>query len=514
MNNRQLTVLVLILIAISSSLFLYKFLLLGFPLTPDKTVPVWKLETKIDFHALNEPVKVSFFIPQLSQNYTVSSENFISGDFGFNIYEKESNRHTIWSIRKAKDKQTLYYQAILRKSKEKIIEDTDPPGKLVVPVFKEPKLSAVKSLLNTVRAKSADIDSLVAELFNRLNRPIPDENVKLLLGKKLKKPSLLKKFRIAVQILAYAGHSARIVHGMQVKAKRKVKLTVWLEVFHPDKNAWKTYTMKKKLKDISDKFIVWWKGDEKLIQLEGGDQLKYNISISRHNEQAVSDAIKRTDIEFPGLHSISLFNLPSQIQSVYKILLVIPIGVFLLVLIRNLVGIKTFGTFTPILISLAFRETQLIWGIILFSFLVTLGLGIRFYLDKLKLLLVPRLASVLILIILTMAFLSVLTHKLGMERGLSVALFPMVILVMTIERMSIVWEEKGGGEAFKQGLGSLFVASISYLLMFNKVVTHLVFVFPELLIFLLVGTILMGRYSGFRLLELGRFKELVGIKRD
>ncbi|MDH4128163.1 MAG: UUP1 family membrane protein, partial [Spirochaetota bacterium] len=193
MNNRQLTVLVLILIAISSSLFLYKFLLLGFPLTPDKTVPVWKLETKIDFHALNEPVKVSFFIPQLSQNYTVSSENFISGDFGFNIYEKESNRHTIWSIRKAKDKQTLYYQAILRKSKEKIIEDTDPPGKLVVPVFKEPKLSAVKSLLNTVRAKSADIDSLVAELFNRLNRPIPDENVKLLLGKKLKKPSLLKK---------------------------------------------------------------------------------------------------------------------------------------------------------------------------------------------------------------------------------------------------------------------------------------------------------------------------------
>jgi hypothetical protein len=93
----------------------------------------------------------------------------------------------------------------------------------------------------------------------------------------------------------------------------------------------------------------------------------------------------------------------------------------------------------PILMALAFRETQLLWGIFLFGLVVGLGLSVRFYLEQLKLLLVPRLASLLIVVVLLMAILSVLSYQLGFERGLSVALFPMVIITMAIERMCIVW---------------------------------------------------------------------------
>ena len=35
----------------------------------------------------------------------------------------------------------------------------------------------------------------------------------------------------------------------------------------------------------------------------------------------------------------------------------------------------------------------------------------------------------------------------GNTSGLSVALFPMVIIAMTIERMSVVWEERGATDA-------------------------------------------------------------------
>jgi len=160
----------------------------------------------------------------------------------------------------------------------------------------------------------------------------------------------------------------------------------------------------------------------------------------------------------------------------------------------------------PVLIALAFRETQLLWGIGLFSLMVGLGLAFRFYLDRLQLLLVPRLASVLIMVVVLMVSLSVVTNKLGLERALSVALFPMVILTMTIERMSIVWEERGAGEALKQGMGSLLVATLSYLLMSLERVEHLMFVFPELLLLLLAGTLMLGRYTGYRLVELHRFK--------
>jgi hypothetical protein len=188
----------------------------------------------------------------------------------------------------------------------------------------------------------------------------------------------------------------------------------------------------------------------------------------------------------------------------------VPLGALLLVVLRNVIGIKTFGTFMPVLIALAFRETQLVWGIVLFSTIVALGLSVRFYLEHLKLLLVPRLASVLIVVVLLMAVLSVFSHKLGLERGLSVALFPMVILAMTIERMSIVWEERGATEALQQGGGSLVVAILAYIVMTNRFMEHLIFVFPELLLVVLAGTVLLGRYSGYRLLELFRFKALVG----
>src|SRR3989304_10247383 len=107
------------------------------------------------------------------------------------------------------------------------------------------------------------------------------------------------------------------------------------------------------------------------------------------------------------------------------------------------------------LFFLAFRETRLLSGIVLFCLLVGAGLSIRFYLERLKLLVAPRLAAVLIVVIHLMFLLDLLSHMFGLEPGLSVTLFPMVIMTMTIERLCVVWEERGPNEAFKQALGSL-----------------------------------------------------------
>jgi hypothetical protein len=222
----------------------------------------------------------------------------------------------------------------------------------------------------------------------------------------------------------------------------------------------------------------------------------------------VTAAVRHGQKTRPLLLKFSLFSLPVKTQAVYRVMLLIPIGALLLVLLRNVVGIKTFGTFMPVLIALSFRETGLAWGIVLFTAVVACGLSVRFYLEQLKLLVVPRLAAVLIVVVLVMAALSIVTNLLGLQVGLSVALFPMVILTMTIERMSIVWEERGSREALVSGLGSLLTAALAFLVMNIRAVEHLVFVFPELLLVLLAATLLLGRYSGYRLMDLYRFREL------
>jgi len=95
-----------------------------------------------------------------------------------------------------------------------------------------------------------------------------------------------------------------------------------------------------------------------------------------------------------------------------------------------------------------------------------------------------------------------------LETGLSVALFPMVIIAMTIERMSVVWEERGAIDAMRAGGGSLVIATIAYIFMGLGWLEHLIFTFPELLLVVLALVLLAGRYTGYRLTELGRFKAL------
>ena len=109
-----------------------------------------------------------------------------------------------------------------------------------------------------------------------------------------------------------------------------------------------------------------------------------------------------------------------------------------------------------------------------------------------------------------MLVISLMSHKLGMETGLSVALFPMVIIAMTIERMSVVWEERGPADALRGASGSLLVAIAAYIGMGLTWLEHLIFTFPELLLLILALVVVAGRYTGYRLLELRRFKALTG----
>jgi hypothetical protein len=505
MSRRHIYVLALSLTILGLGVFLYKVFVLGFPVTPHRISDIWNLEARITFAAHNKPVKVSLLIPNPTHGFAIANENFISQGYGISTTTEDGNRQAVWSKRRIKGQQTLYYRAVIRRISAKKPSSALRPPDIENPNFEGPYLAAAQTLVGEIRDRSSDVDTFVKELIKQLNRPQRDENIDLLLGKQ---SSVSKKVKIAVRVLAQAKIPARVIHGVRLEEENhNAQLLHWLRVY--DKRQWRSYDPITGESGVPSNYMPWWQGTKSLVQVQGGDRLQTTLSVNLNQEEAVRAATESGRIKSPLLLEYSLFSLPVHTQAVYNVLLLVPVGAFLLVILRNVVGIKTFGTFMPVLIALAFRETQLMWGVILFSVVVGLGLSIRLYLEHLKLLVVPRLASVLFVVVLLMALLSILTHKLGLERGLSVALFPMVILTMTIERMSIVWEERGATEALQQGLGSLIVAAIAHFIMTIKLVEHLTFVFPELLFVLLAGTLLLGRYYGYRLLELRRFKQVV-----
>jgi hypothetical protein len=107
-----------------------------------------------------------------------------------------------------------------------------------------------------------------------------------------------------------------------------------------------------------------------------------------------------------------------------------------------------------------------------------------------------------------MTLISMISNQLQIDFGLSVSLFPMIIISMVIERMSVVWEERGAATSIKEGIGSMAMAALAFFVMSQPLLGYWVTVFPELSLVVLAVIIALGRYTGFRLPELFRFRQL------
>ncbi len=503
MKNRHIYFLAAVLTAISVSLFLYKARVLDFPLRPSEQRQVWNVEAAVSFEPGPAAVKATLRIPTLTPGFSILNENFISRGFGVSTRVTAEGREAQWAVRQANGPQTLYYRAVIYRDPQRLAEDTTPPFP-ERPELDEPSRIAMEGLIADVRRQSADVASFTAELLRRIALGENDAYVSVFIDRRA---TPAERAELATVFLAGAQIPARVAHGIALGSKSgAVRPDVLLEVH--DGVEWLYFDPVTLQQGLPRDFLIWWRGDRGIGDLEGGSRLEVALAVQPNLFDAMLIAERRA--EQLGSHSadFSLSTLPIATQAVYSVLLMVPVGALVIVLLRNFVGVKTFGTFMPVLVALAFRETQLLWGLALFAIIVSLGLLIRFYLERLRLLLVPRLTCVLTVVVLLMAGMSVLSQKLDLQPALSIALFPMVIIAMTIERMSIVWEERGASEAIQEGVGSLLVAALAYIVMGIVWVEHLVFVFPELLLLVIVATLLLGRYTGYRLLELRRFRAL------
>ncbi|MEM7431999.1 MAG: inactive transglutaminase family protein [Pseudomonadota bacterium] len=485
------------------AIFFYKWKVLGFPIQMNQETRVWTVEASIGFDSGPGSIKVNLQIPSLTPGFETLNENNVSRGYGFTPNYGTGGREAQWTIRRASGRQMIYYRISVFEDPGADRSDTTPPFP-PPPVIDEPFSTAVEVIVEDVREISADTASFTSELLRVMNDPSPNTNAKLLLADA---NSDARFVETVTTILASARIPARMVHGFELEGRqRNAALQTWLEVH--DGDDWLYFNPRTGEQTLPERFLVWWRGNQPLINVEGGSNVEVDFAIQENHLDAVSIAETQSEQRGGSVVEFSLYGLPIQTQAVYAVLLMIPIGALVMVVLRNIVGVDAFGTFMPVLIALAFRETQLLWGIILFTLLVALGLSIRFVLERLRLLLVPRLSAVLIVVVILMLLISLISHQMGAETGLSVALFPMVIIAMTIERMSVVWEERGPADAMRGGFGSLIVAMIAYFFMGLAWLEHLIFTFPELLLVVLALTVLAGRYTGYRLLELYRFKAL------
>ena len=506
-TKTQLRLIIILLVVTGLGAAIYKNQVLGFSFSPDAKVDTWTVEAKITFEADGGPVKVSLNQADNTANMSVLNHETVGDNY---LETTESNGsgedRTVWSKDAAQGKQVIYYRVSAyqkdNKSHRKAIPAEEANASEIT--FSGAAKEAASLLIKQVKKKAGDDPAAIAQtLIQDLN--VADKaHVKMMQQNLAGTGSYLD---LTCGLLIKSGvHAAKVKVLFLNDESRKQKLSNLIQIF--DNHRWLLIDPRSGELKTDSNFILWQTGEGSTFEVVGGTNSAITFSINTSKMMAGRAAVEAGKNSGAALIDFSIYSLPLAEQNTFKLLLLIPLGALVVVILRNLVGIQTAGTFMPILIALTFIQTSLLWGLVLFLVVVSVGLVMRSYLSHLNLLLVPRISAVLVFVIVIFVAISVFSIKMDFEQGLQVTFFPMIIISWTIERMSVLWEEEGPHDVMVQGGGSLFTACIVYLVMTNKFLGHLTYSFPELLLVLLAIILIIGSYSGYRLTELRRFEPM------
>lgn len=185
------------------------------------------------------------------------------------------------------------------------------------------------------------------------------------------------------------------------------------------------------------------------------------------------------------------------------LLLLLPLVVSVVAAARHFIGFRGFGILIPATISVVLAATGIVNGILVFLTILAVATFARIVLRKLKLQYLPRMAVVLWFVclgVLGMIFIFPTT----------ISIFPILILILLAENFIEVQIERSFREAVQLTFETLIIALAGWLVLSFKTLQQFALTRPEIVILIpLVFNIILGRFTGLRLLEHWRFRRLL-----
>jgi 7 transmembrane helices usually fused to an inactive transglutaminase len=180
----------------------------------------------------------------------------------------------------------------------------------------------------------------------------------------------------------------------------------------------------------------------------------------------------------------------------------LPFGAVVVVFVRTILGWKTFGLFTPMLLAMSYLQSGPVLGPAISLSAILIGMVCAPLLKWLELSRVAFLGALISIVVGGLGALAV-----TFEQFMLASAFPVVVTALIVERWWSTWETEGPTKALKQTITTLFVAVVIQYIVASPLLlelgTHQPLSIP------LIATILMillGRYKGLRLSEVTRFR--------
>jgi hypothetical protein len=507
--KRPAILLAVALLLLSFALISYRVIWLKYPIFPAAPEKVWQLSMDGHVNGDDKETTVMIGVPYTHRGQLIAEERIRSGTLNFNLLREGLNQIGVWSGVTPPGGEFIGYSATIQTQPQRLFK-TKPP--MLGPYPKnigEADQKLAKRLVekwNTLPSEDR-LRRITETVKGNWGTPLPeDQDIREWSAFQEKHGQL----EASLLLLRAADLPAQATEGLQLIESITTTSIVWIQVWTGQE--WEC--IKPETGEIYQKpvpLLPLTIGGLPVVRTLHGELSEIHWTLSRQVISQWRMHFERIMHSNRWLDRWSLFRLPEVFQGTFRILILVPMGALMICILRNMVGFPTFGIFMPVLMALAFRNTGLLYGLTIFAGVVLIGYAVRRWINKLRLLLVPRLSVILTLVIIFFTVFALIGNKLGLRELMAVGLLPFVILTMTIERFFVITEEAGVREGLRTATGSAAVAAITYEIIHFEPLQLTFFVYPELLFAVAALQVLIGRYIGYRLSELIRFRKLGGI---
>lgn len=518
--SRSALVVGALLVAFGLGVFALKHFRYAIPLAIAEGVGPWQVELRINVRGANERGNVQALLPATEAGQTVFDERATSDSLDFVVRgEPSSNRVGIWSGVLGEIHEVVYAFHVQTAEVAVPLPTVGPftePPRTIAALYLEPSAALPSGApelhaqlerlgLPAARDLPGRIRTLYAFVANEVvTADAASADTLLVLANR--DGSQLGKEQLLASLMRATGVPARLVHGLELRSDAAPLQRVWTEVWVND--AWIP---------MSTTHDFFARRPENWLVLGRGNVAPVEASAVRaigHRYRSLREHLRKEEIanlltpDNPVFERLSFYRLPLPTQAALRVLLLIPLGAVMIALFRNVIGVRTYGTFMPILISLALRSYPLMRSMLLVALVIAFALVLRRALEFLRLLMVPRLSIMLCTVVLLVASVALVGDDTATAELFAGVLFPMVILTMLTERIFITSAEEGVREALNRALISAAVAATIHPIFQNPRAEYLMFTFPELTLCAMGVLVWIGGYTGYRVSDLLRFRAL------
>ena len=189
------------------------------------------------------------------------------------------------------------------------------------------------------------------------------------------------------------------------------------------------------------------------------------------------------------------------------LLLMLPIIATILAFFKQVIGITTFGLYTPSIVALSFLALGWQIGLLFLLFILITGYATRAFMRRWRLLYIPKVAIILTVVSLTVLILLGIGAYVGIT--LSGDTIFVLLIMSTLAESFLQVKSEEGWKAASFGIGETVLAALFCVFIVQwAFLQSLILAYPELILLTVLINIFLGRWTGLRLVEYFRFREV------